>query len=231
MLAYTAFDRSLSGVIFNMRVDLHIHTCASPDSLSTPDRILYWARRRKLDALAITDHDTIEVAREMASSGELPIIIGEEILTRDGEIIGLFLNEQVPQGANAKDTARYIHEQSGLVYLPHPYDSLRHSALHREVLAGLLPYIDLVEVFNARVLIPSENTKALQLARREKKPGGAGSDAHLACEVGRTYLELPQFSNCVEFTNALSSSHLCGRLASPLVHLGSSWARMVKHLR
>jgi predicted metal-dependent phosphoesterase TrpH len=181
-----------------------------------------------MDAIAITDHDTIVMAREMARITDLQIIIGEEVLTRDGEIIGLFLHEQVSMGSSALDTARYIHEQGGLVYLPHPYDSLRHSALRREALPSLIPWVDLVEVFNARVLKPEENRLAQQLADREHKACGAGSDAHLGCEIGRTYVDLPNFEGCAGFLSAMSKARVCGRLASPLVHLGSSLARITK---
>lgn len=211
-----------------MRVDLHVHTCASPDSLAFPDRVLRWAKRRRMDAIAITDHNTIVMAREMACFADLPVIIGEEVLTRDGEIIGLFLHESVPMGSSALDTARYIHEQGGLVYLPHPYDSLRHSALRSDALQSLMSWVDLVEVFNARVLKPAENRLAQHLADREHKPCGAGSDAHLSCEIGRAYLDLPSFDGCAGFLSALEKSRVCGRLASPLVHLGSSLARFTK---
>lgn len=211
-----------------MYVDLHVHTCASPDSLTTPDRVLRWAKRRRMDAIAITDHNTIVMAREMACVTDLPIIIGEEVLTRDGEIIGLFLREQVPMGSSALDTARYIHEQGGLVYLPHPYDSLRHSALRGDALPSLMPWVDLVEVFNARVLRPVDNNLAQHLADHEHKPCGAGSDAHLGCEIGRAYVDLPIFEGCAGFLRVLDKSRVCGRLASPLVHLGSSLARFTK---
>ncbi|MHB1356979.1 MAG: PHP domain-containing protein [Anaerolineae bacterium] len=213
-----------------MRVDLHVHTCASPDSLAAPDRIRYWARRRGIDAIAITDHNTIAMARELACLADLLIIIGEEVLTSDGEIIGLFLHEQVPIGSSVLDTARYIHEQGGLVYLPHPYDSLRHSAIHLDVLTSLLPSIDLIEVFNARVLKPSENRLAQDLADREHKPCGAGSDAHLACEVGRTFVDVPSFEGGGNFLQAMGKSSVHGRLASPLVHVGSSLARISKRI-
>jgi predicted metal-dependent phosphoesterase TrpH len=211
-----------------MRIDLHVHTCASPDSLTTPGRVLSWARRRNIDALAITDHNSITAAREMANSAGAAIIIGEEVLTREGEIIGLFLHEQIPMGASAVDTARYIHEQGGLVYLPHPYDTYRHSAIHPDALPGLLPWVDLVEVFNARVIKPANNRLALRLANTEAKPCGAGSDAHLGCEIGLAFIDLPRFENCSGFANALAQAQVYGRLSSPLVHLGSTLARLSK---
>jgi predicted metal-dependent phosphoesterase TrpH len=191
-----------------MRVDLHVHSYASPDSLATPGRILHWAARRNMDALAITDHNTIAIAQEMAQLTSLRIIVGEEVLTRDGELIGLFLHEQVPMRSSAQETASFIHEQGGLVYLPHPYDSWRHSALHQEALPGVMPSVDLVEVFNSRVLNSADNKLAMQLAAREHKYRGAGSDAHLACEIGRAYLELPSFANCAEFLDALGAAQV-----------------------
>ncbi|MCE5259996.1 MAG: PHP domain-containing protein [Chloroflexi bacterium] len=214
-----------------MRVDLHIHTCASPDSLSKPEQITNWAVRRGLNVLAITDHNTITMARAMAVCSELPIIIGEEISTREGELIGLFLRECVPPGESALDTAQRIHKQGGIVMLPHPYDSLRHSALGPDITPALMDLVDIVEVLNARVIRHSENKLAEDLARHYGKLAGAGSDAHLVREVGSAYLEMPPFGGRDAFLSALAQARACGRPSSPIVHAASTLARTRKRLQ
>jgi len=214
-----------------MRLDLHIHTCASPDSLTQPQQIIARAAQRTIDGLAITDHNTLEMAREMAHQPGLYIIVGEEISSREGELIGLFLHEIVPPGASAVDTARYIHEQGGLVMLQHPFDSLRHSAIRREALPLIIPSVDIIEALNARVIKRSMNALAVELARQYQKPTGAGSDAHLACEIGTAYVDIPPFHDRDSFKAALDRACICGGVSSPLVHIGSSLARLAKCIR
>lgn len=213
-----------------MRVDLHVHTCASPDSLTRPERVLWWAQRRGLGAVAITDHDTIEAARSTASQKDVRVIVGEEVYSSEGEVIGLFLHETIPPGSSAADTIRFIHEQGGLAVVPHPFDALRGSTIHRNVLEEIAPSVDMVEVFNARVLKEDINTQAQDWAMRYGKPCSAGSDAHLGCEIGRAYIEIPCFSDRDSFCAAINQSVPGGRRSSALVHLGSGLARFAKQV-
>lgn len=211
-----------------IKVDLHVHTYHSPDSLATPGDILRWAQRHDIDVVAITDHDTIAAAVEMRRRWPGSVIVGEEIKTNRGEIIGLFLNEEVPTGLSPAETIRCIRDQDGLVYVPHPMDRMRGSALSLDALLDVVDDVDVIEVFNARVTVAADNRLADEFALSRGLLRGAGSDAHHPAEVGRAYVEMLPFATPQDFLYAIRSALIRGRIASPLVHLGSTYARVVK---
>lgn len=213
-----------------IKVDLHVHTVYSNDCLTPPSDVLRWAKRRHLNALAVTDHNTIDGARELAAMSPLLVIIGEEIRTARGEIIGLFLQQAIPPGLSPLETVRCIHQQGGLVYVPHPADRLRRSTLEPEALAEIVNEVDLIEVLNARVTWSVDNQRAEELAREHRFLRGAGSDAHQGIEIGRAYLEMPAFTDAQGFLKALARAQICGRVSSPLVHMSSAYARLAKGL-
>jgi len=211
-----------------IKVDLHVHTNHSPDSLATPNDIRRWARRHDIDVVAITDHDTIGAAIEMHRLWPASVIVGEEIKTDRGEIIGLFLHEEVPAGLSPLETIRCIREQGGLVYVPHPMDRVRGSALAYDALLDVADQVDVIEAFNARVTLAVDNHLAAEFAEEHGLAQGAGSDARSASEVGRAYTEMLPFSTPQDFLYAIGRARLSGRIASPLVHLGSTYARVAK---
>ena len=168
-----------------MILDLHIHSKYSFDSLLSPKSIIEAAQDKGLNGVAITDHGTIKGGVEARSLNHAPdflIIVGTEIATEAGDLVGLFLKEEIKERISSK-VADEIHQQGGVVVLPHPYKGHRLSD-------ELLEKVDLIEGFNARV---SEvyNEKAVKLAKKWKKPVIAGSDAHFADEIGlaRTIVE------------------------------------------
>ena len=211
-----------------IKVDLHVHTYRSGDSLARPEELVYWMARRGLGAMAITDHNTIQGAREVAALAPGAIIIGEEILTRRGEIIGLFLREHIPAQLSPRETIERIHQQGGLVYIPHPADRIGASPLEPEALLAVLPLVDLIEAFNARSLGRFLNRRAAALAHEYDLPMGAGSDAHRARDVGRAYVEMPPFRDARSFLEALSESRIHGRMVGLLGRLAPTHARFVK---
>jgi predicted metal-dependent phosphoesterase TrpH len=170
-------------------LDLHCHTSASFDSLASPRSVVTAAARRGLTHLAITDHDRIDGALEAQAQAPagLTVLVGEEIKTRDGDLIGVFLTSAVPPGLSAAETISAIREQGGLVGIPHPFDRFRGSVArgdgHRtlEALAGT---VDWVEAWNARLVAGNGNARAADLASAAGVPGVAVSDAHTALEVG-----------------------------------------------
>lgn len=216
------------------RFDLHLHTEASPDSLLRPAELLEVCSRLGLAGIAVTDHDTVEGGLEalrLAPAG-LQIIVGEEVDTLQGEVLGFFLRESVPPGMDARETARAIRAQGGLVGVPHPYDSWRH-VLPLEVVeelarAGLL---DFIEGRNGRVLRQESNFRAEALGRRLALPLTAGSDAHSVWEVGACTVLLPAFSGPREFLAALSQGRLLGRPSPPWSKVGSVVARLRRYKR
>lgn len=211
-----------------MRVDLHNHTRYSPDSLLKLKDIVHLAKRAHLDALAITDHDTIEGAQALKALTPFPIIVGEEIRTNQGEVCGLFLKERIAPGQTAATTMRQIHEQGGIVYIPHPLDRFRRTTLQREIFLQLLDHIDIVKVLNARVFLPLDNERADALAREHDLLRGAGSDTHHGIEIGRAYVETPPFHDAPSFLQSMARARICGRRSSPIMRFGSIYARMVK---
>lgn len=183
------------------------------------------AATRGLTHLAITDHERIDgalAARKLAPP-ELTIIVGEEIRTAECDLIGLYLEEAIPAGLLAAETARRIREQGGLVGLPHPYDRFRSSGgarLLEEELDELLDLVDYIEVFNAR-LVGSGNHRAAELAARRQLPGAAVSDAHTVFEVAVSYTAV---DGEVESAADLRAALPGGRL---VMSRGSYYARAV----
>jgi len=219
-----------------MKIDLHVHTVYSNDSLTPLRDVLRWAVRRQLGAVAITDHDTIEGACSLSRTSPVPIIVGEEILTQRGEVIGLFLQEEIPPCLSSRETVSLIHQQGGLVYVPHPLDRLRRSAIGYEGLMEIIDEVDIIEALNARVTLGIDNQLAGALARRHGLPCGAGSDAHYGFEVGRAYVEIPALADTYglpqaeTFLESLRQGEPRGRISSPLVHVGSAYAKVAKEL-
>jgi hypothetical protein len=170
-------------------IDLHCHTRASFDSLANPIAVVRAAASRGLTHLAITDHDRIDAAlaaRDAAPEG-LSVIVGEEVKSADGDMIGLFLREVVPPGLSAIETIKAIREQGGLVGIPHPFDSRRGFGRHGTDLEAIADKIDWVEAYNARVFGRSANEKAALFALGHNLPGVAASDSHTVLEVGVAY--------------------------------------------
>lgn len=213
-----------------VRVDLHVHTAWSSDSFTTCCDVLRWAGRRQLDVVAITDHNVIGGALALREMAPWRVIVGEEIFTTQGEIIGLFLQEEIPGGHSPLETVRRIHQQGGLVYVPHPMDRVRRSTLESSALLGIVEKIDVIEVLNARAPLSLYNRQAEELARSYGLPQGAGSDAHQGFEIGRAYVEMPAFEDAQSFLEGLSRGRVRGRISSPLVHVGSTYARFAKGL-
>jgi len=173
-------------------VDLHCHTAASFDSLASPESMVKAAAARGMTHLAITDHDRIDGALRARDAvariaPALTVLVGEEIRTRGGDLIAVFLERAVPPGLPAAEAIAAVREQGGLVGLPHPYDRTRGSLSksgEAEAFEALAGSVDWIEAWNARVLIGPGNERAAALARRVGRPGVAVSDSHTALEVG-----------------------------------------------
>jgi predicted metal-dependent phosphoesterase TrpH len=195
-----------------VRVDCHLHTVASGDAVTTLDQVAERALAEGIDVVCITDHNETRAALEAAETwnGAVRVIVGEEIRTQAGEIIGLFLAERVPYVLPAGDVVARIRAQGGLVYLPHPFDPVRGSlgsAAGRLCAEGMA---DIVEVFNAKIADQDLNAEAAALARRWGIPAGAGSDAHDPSGIGAAYLEMPDFDGPASFLHALSNARVIG---------------------
>jgi predicted metal-dependent phosphoesterase TrpH len=194
-----------------LRVDLHTHTMWSGDSTTTPDEFAAAIGASGLDVVCITDHNAIDGALELRDRVACRVIVGEELRTAAGEIIGLFLTERVPMGISHVDAAKSIRDQGGVVYIPHPFDPLRRnlteSALYELAEADL---IDAVEVLNAKTSLSSLNRRAAEFAAEFGIVAGAGSDGHVPDALGAAYVEMDDFATPMEFLASLASSTVTG---------------------
>ena len=183
---------------------MHSHTMWSGDSTTTPDEIATAVVETGIDVLCITDHNAIRGAVDLVDHLSCRVIVGEELRTHAGEIIGLFLTERIPMGVQPDDAARAIREQGGVVYIPHPYDPMRRnlseSALHSLIDDGL---VDAIEVINAKTSLRSLNRKAASIAAAHDLAAGAGSDAHVPDAIGAAYVEMPDFDGPRDFLDKL----------------------------
>jgi predicted metal-dependent phosphoesterase TrpH len=195
--------------------DFHVHTRFSRDSLMTEDRFIRLALERGLTHVAITNHNNVEgavaVRDRVAALGveeRLHIILGEEVSSADGEIVGIFLTETIPRGLSADETADAIHAQGGLVSIPHPYDPFRRSHIREAPLLALAEAgkIDAIEVFNSRVTFSRHNLAAAALAARFGIPGIACSDAHSGIEVATPP---PSFAPRCRRTSGMAAARRC----------------------
>ncbi len=211
-----------------LRIDFHMHCRRSHDCLSQPEAVLEAARSRGVGRIALTDHDKLDVSLAMAERHPDAVIPAEEVRTSEGiDVIGLYLTTEIPKGTPMLEVCDRVHDQGGLVYLPHPYAAGKGGdGKHAEALA---PHCDVIEVFNGRLHDPHQNALALALAERHGRLRGAGSDAHTLGEVGRSWVELPLHPNDpAALVKALEFGRVHGTTAGRWVHLASTWAK-VRH--
>ncbi|MFH1680212.1 MAG: PHP-associated domain-containing protein [Candidatus Eisenbacteria bacterium] len=210
-----------------VRVEIHVHTDVSDDSGNTFGDLERAASEKKIDAYAITDHDTLEGALHLRDRGRVSVIVGEEVTTSLGDVIGLFLETIVPPGLSPEETMDAIHEQGGLVYVPHPFDRKRKSRLFREAIERCVPRIDLFEVRNGRTPHESDNERAAAFAGETGLLAACGSDAHLPFELGRIFHEVPPFDSPSGFLRSIRA----GRAVVPAASARSVGARLFGFLR
>jgi len=211
-----------------LKADFHIHTEYSMDSNTPLEKVISRCLETGINCIAISDHGTIEGAVKMQSLAPFPVIVAEEILTSIGDIIGMFLKETIPSGLSVEQVISRIRAQGGLVYIPHPFDTLFRHALGGKMLEVLAEQIDIIEVFNARSPFPWYSAKALAFAEKYGIAKSAGSDAHTPGEIGNAYVEMPEFNGKDDFLNALAKGKIFGHMTNPLLHFASAWTRLKK---
>jgi predicted metal-dependent phosphoesterase TrpH len=214
-------------------IDLHSHSRASFDSLSAPREMVRAASERGLTHLAITDHDRIDAAgeaRALAPAG-LTVIVGEEVKTREGDLICLFLERAIPPGLSAAETIAAAREQGGLVGIPHPFDRMRRSILRDPAMVSIVPLVDWIETHNARV-VGHGNEDAAAFAIEHRRPGIAVSDAHSIMEIGVAYTAVDgDPSTPAGLLAALSSLEIIPGRASLMVRMWTPLAKGINRVR
>lgn len=214
-----------------MKADLHVHTCYSPDSVLPLETIIQRTQEVELDCIAITDHNTIEGALKLKQMAPFHVIVGEEAMSSHGEIIGYFLTEEIPRGLPPEEVIARIRNQNGLVALPHPFDGFGRRPLEAPKRERLLSQIDIIEVFNARSLSPKYSEQAHAFANEHGLLKSAGSDAHGWREVGKAYVEMPEFNGPDEFKDSLSQGKIFGQHNGLREHFLTTLGTLPKRLR
>jgi predicted metal-dependent phosphoesterase TrpH len=181
-----------------MKFDLHVHSDHSNDSKSSHDDILEVARKRRLEGLAICDHDTVEGGlacekRALELGLEITVIPGVEVTSSKGHILVLGVRENIEPLLSPEETIHRARKLGGTVIIPHPFKQSSHGIGSFEGLD-----IDAVEVFNSRCLFNNANRKAAIEAERLGIPGVAGSDSHIPEMVGQAYTEIEVSENTLE---------------------------------
>ena len=213
-----------------IKADLHIHTCYSIDCLTPLEQIVERCLELGINCIAVADHNTIAGALKLREIASFKVIVAEEILTPVGEIMGLFLNEAVSRGLSPQETISRIRSQGGLVAIPHPFGRSLPWNANPLTSTEILSQVDIIETFNSRTPFSSSIARALKLAEEHGKAASAGSDAHTLGEIGRAYVEMPDFNGPDDFLNSLAQGKIFGQKSSYLAHFASTWARIRKRI-
>ncbi len=191
------------------------------------DKIISRCQELGINCIAISDHGTVEGALKMLELAPFKVIVAEEVMTDKGEIMGMFLKETIPSYQPMMDVISQIKAQGGLVCAQHPFDSVLRPGMGERVVKEIAPYIDLVEVFNARSPLAVSSKKSLAFAEAHNLPASAGSDAHYLEEIGNAFIEMPEFTDKEGFLKSLAQGKIGGHLAGPLVHF-KRFTRLLK---
>jgi predicted metal-dependent phosphoesterase TrpH len=211
-----------------LKADFHIHSEYSFDSTNKLEAIIERCVKTGINCVAIADHGTAEGGLKLQRIAPFKVIAAEEVLTPAGEIMGMFLTETIPTRIPVDEAIKRIHDQGGLVCIPHPFDVIVRTGLGGKVMESVIDDIDIIEVFNARTPLPCLSTRAMAFARKYDKVRSAGSDSHTIDEIGRTYIELPEFNGADDFLAVLRQGNIHRKMASPFVHFSSTKAKKNK---
>lgn len=214
-----------------LRVEFHCHTIYSRDSLTTPERLVKACRRKGIDRVIVTDHNTIAGACAAQALDPELVIVGEEIMTTRGELLAAFVAEEIPAGLSPRDTILRLKDQGAFISVSHPFDIYRGGHWDEADLLEILPEVDAIEVFNSRCWSPEFNHQAREFAEVHHAPGTVGSDAHASLELGRALLLLEQFQGPEELRAVIRGGVPEVRWSPPWFHLISRFAVVLKGLK
>lgn len=214
-----------------MNVEFHCHTIFSKDSLTQPRDLVDACRRKGIDRVVVTDHNTIAGARAAHAVDPERVIVGEEIMTTKGELLAAFLTEEIPKGLTPKETIHRLREQGAFISVSHPFDRWRSGAWQEEDLLEILAEVDAIEVFNSRCMLPRFNQEAQQFAEKYRLAGTVGSDAHVTFELGQSLMVLEPFRGAEELRRVIRRGIPNVRRSPAWVRLTSRYAVLYKKLR
>ena len=212
----------------DLKMEFHCHTIYSKDSLTRPRDLVAACRRKGIDRVVVTDHNTIAGARAAQALDPERVIVGEEIMTNRGEILAAFVREEIPPGLTPKETIRRLKDQGAFISVSHPFDTLRKGGWKEPDLLEILPEVDAIEVYNSRCMNPRFNRQARQFAEKHNLAGTVGSDAHVTFELGRSVMLLGPFEGPDELRRIIRSGTSKVRWSPPWIHLTSRYSSIYK---
>ncbi len=202
-----------------IKVEMHCHTYFSPDGFITPRTLTERCSKKGVDCVCLTDHNLLRGAMEFAKQAGVRIIMGEEVATGQGEVTGLFLKEEISRGLGLKKTVEKIKAQGGIVYLPHPFDEFRKSAVKLKDAEQIKGMLDVIEIFNSRTFNHKYNEMAMEFSRQNNLVAAVGSDAHHPLEIGRSYMVMKDFDGPESFLESLRTAGYVTRRCPFLLRL------------
>ena len=213
-----------------LRTEFHCHTAFSKDSLTSPRALVDACRRKGIDRVVVTDHDSIGGGRAAHELDPERVIVGEEIMTTRGEILAAFVKEVIPPRLSPDETIRRLRDQGAFISVAHPFDGWRSGAWDEADLLEILPLVDAIEVFNSRCVSPAYNAQARAFAEAHDLAGTVGSDAHAAFELGRAVLLLEPFADADGLRRVIRSARAETLISPPWFHLVSRYAKLRKQI-
>ncbi len=212
-------------------VEFHCHTCFSKDSLTRPEELVSACRRKGIDRVIVTDHNSIQGGLAAQALDPELVIVGEEIMTTQGELLASFVQEQVPPYLSPRETLTRLKDQGAFISVSHPFDELRKGGWQENDLLEILPEVDAIEVFNSRCMLPGFNRKAREFAERHNIAGTVGSDAHAVFELGRSVLLLDHFEGPEEMRQVIRMGMPRVKSSPWWFHLSSRYASLRRILK
>jgi hypothetical protein len=212
-----------------LKVEFHCHTFASKDSLTTPAELVETCRKKSIDRVIVTDHNSIQGALQAQAIDPQRVIIGEEIMTTKGELLTAFVTEEIPAGLSPQETIARLRDQGAFISVSHPFDQYRSGHWAEDDLLEIIQYVDAIEVYNARCFNSKCNARAQEFADQHNLAGTVGSDAHAAFELGSATLLLPEFKDSATLKAVIRQSQPVVRLSPFWVHFFSRYASWRKN--
>ena len=212
------------------RVEFHCHTMFSKDSLASPRRLVETCRRKRIDRVIVTDHDTIAGGRAAQALDPERVIVGEEIMTTKGEILAAFVREGIPPLLSPVKTIELLRAQGAFISVSHPFDTWRSGGWAEHDLLDIVPLVDAIEIYNSRCVDQDANRLALAFARQHNLAGTVGSDAHAPLELGRSTLLLEPFADADGLRDVIRRGTAETIWSPPWFHFISRYARIHKQI-
>ena len=207
-----------------INVEFHCHSIYSRDSLLSISRIIQTCKKNKISKIAITDHNTLLGIQQAIKIAPELIIPGIEILTTEGEILAFYVQKDIPSHLTPEETIARLRDQGAFISISHPFDRYRKGAWEPSTLERIAPLVDSLEIFNSRCIHETDNSLAKEFADKNGIIGMVGSDAHVAWEIGRAKMTLPEFEDSPSLKSALVQAISTTKLSPPWIHLTSLYA-------